>query len=119
MAIGGGRSGGCAAHLRGWARQGWMSQAHGLSDDVAMAHMKDTAMKKAQVEELQLRLEMMSLALSALARALPAAAAATVVDALTEEVGLRLQQRRLSDSADAAMAADLGRLFMALQRTAA
>lgn len=71
-------------------------------------------MTKAGMDALQVRLDMLVLALAALARAVPAELAAAVQDGLRREVEQRLEGRALSPQADEAVAADMACLMNAL-----
>lgn len=71
-------------------------------------------MPKAKFEALQARMDVMALALAALARAVPAEQAAALQEVLRREVSQRLDGVALSPEADAAVAADLGGLMSAL-----
>lgn len=71
-------------------------------------------MSKARLDEMQARLDVMALALIALTRLVPADQAAALQADLRREVAQRLEGEGLSPKADAAVAADLGRLMGAL-----
>lgn len=71
-------------------------------------------MSKVNMEALQARLDVMALALAALARAVPAEQVAAVQDGLRLAVAQRLDGLALSPKADAAVAADLASLMSAL-----
>jgi len=71
-------------------------------------------MSKAKLNAMQARLDVLCLALAALAREVPAERVAAVEDSLRREVEQRLNGVALSPQADAAVAADLCRLLRAL-----
>jgi hypothetical protein len=71
-------------------------------------------MSKAKLDEMQARLDVMAMALVALARYVPAGQAAALQADLRREVAQRLDGEVLSPDADAAVAADLGSLLNAL-----
>ena len=71
-------------------------------------------MSKAKMNAMQARLDVMTVALTALARALPPEQAAAAQDGLRRAVALQLDGLALSPDADAAVAADLGGLMSAL-----
>ena len=71
-------------------------------------------MSNAKMNAIQARLDVLTVALTALARALPAERAAAVQDGLRRAVAQRLDGVALSPDADAAVAADLGSLMSAL-----
>jgi len=72
-------------------------------------------MSKAKLDALQARLDLLSLALVALARELPAERVAAAQAGLRREVDQRLGGAALSPQADAAVAADLSSLLRALE----
>ena len=72
-------------------------------------------MSKARLDALQVRLDVLSLALAAMARAMPPESAASVQAAMRREVVQRLNGVVLSATADAALARDLGGLISALE----
>lgn len=72
-------------------------------------------MSKAKLDEMQARLDVMALALVALARCVPAGQAAALQAGLRREMAQRLDGEVLSPDADAAVAADLGSLLNALR----
>lgn len=72
-------------------------------------------MSKAKIQGLQMRLDVLSAALVALARAVPAELAAAVQEGLRQEVTQRLKGAQLTPHADETIAADLGRLMDALK----
>ncbi len=72
-------------------------------------------MSKAKLETLQVRLDMLSAAMVALARAVPEEMAVAVHEGLRREVAKRLDGTQLTPHADEAIAVDLGRLINALQ----
>lgn len=76
-------------------------------------------MTMANVDAMQVRLDVLSLALAALARAVPADLAAGIQESLRREVAKRLDGVALSPQADEVVAADLGRLMSALGARAA
>ena len=71
-------------------------------------------MSKAKLNALQARLDLLSVALAALAREVPADRVAAVQEGLWRGVEGRLDGLALSQQADIAVAADLGRLMCAL-----
>ena len=71
-------------------------------------------MPKAQLDAVQARLDVLTLALAALANEVPAERAAMVLDGLRDRVKRRLDGVSLSRQADAAVAADLNCLISAL-----
>lgn len=71
-------------------------------------------MSTARMDSMQARLDVLVVALAALARAVPAESAATVQEVLRREVEQRLDGMALSAQADEAVAADLSRLMHAL-----
>ena len=71
-------------------------------------------MSKAKLNALQARMDVLSLALAALAREVPAERVAAVQDGLWRGLEERLDGVALSSQADRAVAADLGRLMCAL-----
>lgn len=71
-------------------------------------------MSKAKMRAMQARLDVMAVALTALARSVPAERAAAVQEGLRRAVAQRLDGAALSPDADAAVAADLGSLMDAL-----
>ncbi len=71
-------------------------------------------MSKLSMETVQARLDVMSLALVTLARAVPEERVAAVQDGLRRSVTRQMDGVTLSPDADAAVAADLSRLIEAL-----
>jgi hypothetical protein len=71
------------------------------------------------MDALQVRLDVLAPALTALARAVPAELAATVQEDQRREVALRLEGVSLSAQADEALAADLGGVISAMSAQAA
>ena len=71
-------------------------------------------MSKAKMDAMHARMDVLSLALTALAREVPAERVAAVQALLLHGVEQRLDGVVLSPQRDAAMAADLGRLVCAL-----
>ena len=71
-------------------------------------------MPKAKLDAVQARLDVLTLALAALANEVPAERAAMVLDGLRDKVKRRLDGVSLSRQADAAVAADLNCLISAL-----
>ena len=71
-------------------------------------------MPKAKLDAVQARLDVLTLALAALANEVPAERAAMVLDGLRDRVKRRLDGVSLSRQADAAVAADLNCLISAL-----
>ena len=71
---------------------------------------------KSDQETVALRLDIFSLALSELARALPVQEAARATDAIARGVANRIANQLLCDSTDAAVTADLVSILAALQR---
>jgi hypothetical protein len=72
-------------------------------------------MSKAKIDAMQARMDVLSLALVALAGEVPAARVAAVQELLLRGVEQRLDGVMLSAQTDAAIAADLGRLMCALR----
>ena len=72
-------------------------------------------MSKAKIQGLQMRLDVLSVALVALARTVPEELATAVQEGLRREVTQRLERAQLTPHADEAISADLGRLMDALQ----
>ncbi len=72
-------------------------------------------MAKARMDALQVRLDVLSLALAEVARALPPDRAASVREAIRNGVTQRLSGVALSATADAVVARDLGGLISALE----
>ena len=71
-------------------------------------------MSKAKLNAMQARLDVLSMALAALAREVPAERAVAVQDRLRRGLQLRLDKAALSPQVDAAVATDLSRLMGAL-----
>jgi hypothetical protein len=71
------------------------------------------------MDAMQVRLDVLALALATLARAVPADLAGAVQDGLRRDVAQRLSGVSLSAKADEAVAADLGSLLSALADRAA
>ena len=71
-------------------------------------------MSKEKKETMRARLDVLAMALTALARAVPAQRAAEVQESLRRDVAHRLGGVALTPGADAAVAADLGSLMRAL-----
>ena len=71
-------------------------------------------MPKAKLDAVQARLDVLTLALAALANEVPAERAAMVLDGLRDRVKRRLDSVSLSRQADAAVAADLNCLISSL-----
>ena len=76
-------------------------------------------MSKAKLNAMDARMDVLSLALAALAREVPAERMAAVQDGLLRGVEQKLDGMTLSKQTDAAVAADLGRLICALSGRAA
>ena len=74
----------------------------------------EAMMPKAKLDAVQARLDVLTLALAALANEVPAERAAMVLDGLRDKVKRRLDGVSLSRQADAAVAADLNCLISAL-----
>ena len=72
-------------------------------------------MSKAKMDAMQLRMDVLSLALAALAREVPAERLAAVQDRLLHGVERLLDGVMLPPQTDAAIAADLARLMCALR----
>lgn len=68
------------------------------------------------LQAVNLRLDVMSMALAELARALPPAQAARVAEAIVKQATGRLAGTSMSEIADEPVAADLAPLFLALHR---
>ncbi len=71
-------------------------------------------MSKARMDAMQARLDVMAVAMTALARAVPAERATAVREGLRRELAQRMEGVALSPDADAAVAADLSSLMCAL-----
>ena len=71
-------------------------------------------MSTSKIDAMQARMDVLSLALAALAREVPADRVAAVQDGLLRGVEKRLKGVTLSPPTDSAMAADLGNLMCAL-----
>lgn len=76
-------------------------------------------MSKAKIQGLQMRLDVLSVALVALARTVPKESATAVQEGLRREVTRRLEGAQLTPHADETISADLGRLMDALQARSA
>ena len=72
-------------------------------------------MSTSKIDAMQARMDVLSLALAALAREVPAERAAAVQELLLHGVEQRLDGVMLSPQTDAAIAADLARLMCALR----
>lgn len=71
---------------------------------------------KADHQTVALRLDIFSLVLAELARALPAQEAARATEAITQGVANRIADHPICESADATVAADLASILAALRR---
>jgi hypothetical protein len=79
----------------------------------------EAVMSKERIDAMQARLDVMALAMVALAPVVPMEQAASLQDGLRRNVAQRLDGVTLSPQADAAVAADLGSLMSALRVKAA
>lgn len=89
------------------------------SDDGANAlpqPMGPTNMTSVALQAVNLRLDVMSMALAELARAVPPSQAARVAEAIVKQAMDRLAGASMSEIADESIAADLAPLLSALQR---
>lgn len=97
-------------------RTPWRGDGHRVGIEESLTEIKtETVMSKAQMDALQVRLDVLSLALAEIARALPPDRAASVRKAIRNRVTQRLDGVALSDTADAVVAGDLGGLIGALE----
>ena len=85
-----------------------------VAEDLVIEDPVEAVMSKAKMDAMQARLDVMAVAVTALARAVPAERAAAVQEVLWREVAQRLDGLALSPKADATVAADLSRLVRAL-----
>lgn len=89
------------------------------SDDGAYAFphpVGPTTMTSLALQTVNLRLDVMSMALAELARALPPSQAARVAEAIVQQAMGRLAEASISEIADESIAADLAPLLSALRR---
>lgn len=87
------------------------------SDDGAYAFsqpMGPTTMTSLALQAVNLRLDVMNMALAELARALPPSKAACVAEAIVKQAMVRLAGASMSEIADESIAADLAPLLSAL-----
>lgn len=84
------------------------------AEDFDIDDSEEALMSKATMDAMQARLDVLSLALVALARAVPTERVAAVQDALRRDLEQRLDGVALSPEADEAMAAEVSNLISAL-----